>query len=278
MRHPEIQHPYLRRLLTLLALIVAAPAVQPVAGAASAAASPFPAAVVLYDGRGGTTPDAQGFTFLTIPPLAAAATQSYDPIKSWTSLDSMPVTGESAGYFARVGAVPELDRTAGYTVSLTLQLVAEQHAGSDRNQDGRDDRAGFSLTVLGSDLRGIELGFWQGRVWAQDDGRDDPEALFTQAEGAAFDTSAALATYELRVLGEGYTLLAGGAPLLSGRLRDYTAFEPGPLQPDPYETPNLVFLGDNTSSAAARIHIAAVSLGVGGRALALPLLYGKGGG
>jgi hypothetical protein len=262
----------MKGLLILLMLACAASVAPPAVRAAPAVASPFPSVAVLYDGQLGTTPDAQGFTFVIFPPLAPGATQEYDPINRWTTLDSTPVMGQSAGYFAREGVVPELDRTLGYTVGLTLQLQAEQHDGSNRNDDQIDDRAGFSLIVLSSDLRGIELGFWQGRVWAQDDGRDVPEDLFTQAEGAAFDTFAALTSYELRVHSESYTLLAGGAPLLSGRLRDYTAFEPGPLQPDPYETPNLLFLGDDTSSASARARIAIVSLGVGGRAVALPMV------
>jgi hypothetical protein len=40
-------------------------------------------------------------------------------------------------------------------------------------------------------------------------------------------------------------------------LRDYTNFS-GPI--DPYETPNFIFMGDNTTSAEARIKLSFVSV------------------
>ena len=73
---------------------------------------------------------------------------------------------------------------------------------------------------------------------------DDP--LFVRAEAAAFDTTAALTTYEIVVLGDAYTLRANGVATLAGPLRDYAAFA-GAI--DPYETPNAIFLGDDTTSA-----------------------------
>jgi len=49
----------------------------------------------------------------------------------------------------------------------------------------------------------------------------------------------------------------GGTPDQQGKLRDYTAFE-GPV--NPYRTPNVIFLGDNTTSAQARIKLAYVAV------------------
>ena len=144
----------------------------------------------------------------------------------------------------------------GYTVSFTVQVELEDHAGSDKNNDGIEDRAGFSLIVLSSDKRGIELGFWKDRIWAQEGGTGS--TLFTQAEGAAFDTQSARIPYALAVQGDTYTLSSNGTPILSGNLRDYTAFSGFP---DPYETPNLIFLGDDTSSASANIQLAYVEVG-----------------
>jgi hypothetical protein len=209
---------------------------------------------VLYDGALGTMPEAQGFVFLDLPPGSAA--------RSWadgaTLLNTLALTGTYAGYTAQSSIVPVLDRQIGYSVTFTTQLLAESHAGSDRNGDGVDDRAGFSVTVLSTDTLGIEFGFWTDRVWAQEGGSGSN--LFTQAEGMPFDTTSRLITYTLAVSGTAYTLWADGAPLLNGTLRDYTAFT-GPL--DPYETPNLIFLGDNSASARASVRLAAVSVTTG---------------
>lgn len=215
---------------------------------------------VLYDGALGTMPEAQGFVFVDLPSGSAA--------RSWadgaTLLNTLAFSGAYAGYTAQPDLVPALDRQAGYSVTFTTQLLSESHAGSDRNGDGVDDRAGFSVTVLSTDTLGIELGFWTDRVWAQEGGSGSN--LFTQAEGAAFDTTSGLITYTLAVSGAAYTLWANGAPLLSGPLRDYTAFA-GPL--DPYETPNLIFLGDNSASARAAMRLAAVRVTAGAAPLVL---------
>jgi hypothetical protein len=90
-------------------------------------------------------------------------------------------------------------------------------------------------------------------VWAQEGGSD---ALFTQAEGARYNT-AALARYELAIHGDTYELRAEGVPLLGGPVRDYSAFAG---TPNPYTTPNFLFLGDDTSSAAARVRLGMVTI------------------
>jgi hypothetical protein len=199
---------------------------------------------VLYDGALGTLPEAQSFTYLAIPSGPTPTITDGGVI-----LDSTPTGSDSAGYFNRVEETPTLDRGTGYTVTVQARLLTETHASPDR--------AGFSLIVLSDDqggaepVRGIELGFWQNEVWAQDDDQEGG-TLFTHAEGAALTTTAEVIDYDLRVMSETYTLLAGGEAVLNGRLRNYENFS-GPI--DPYETPNFIFLGDNTSSAAARVQI-----------------------
>ena len=59
------------------------------------------------------------------------------------------------------------------------------------------------------------------------------------------------------ISGDEYTLSTGGSEILTGVLRDYTAFD---KLIDPYETPNLLFIGDNTSRAQAKVNIAYVAL------------------
>jgi hypothetical protein len=229
-------------------------------GIPEARARPTPSVLapnVLYDGALGTAPNTQGWTFLATGGSASASPAGV------TILDTSSDKGISAGYFAAQGgflgstaAVPALDRTIGYDVSFRVQIELEDHAGSDRNGDNLDDRAGLSLLVLSSDKRGIELGFWKDRIWAQEGGAGN--TLFTQAEGALFDTQAGGSAYTLAVRGDDYALSSAGAPILSGKLRDYTAFSGFP---DPYKTPNLIFLGDDTSSASAKISLAYVAVG-----------------
>lgn len=208
-----------------------------------------PTKTVLYDGARNTgTPNSQGFLYQTLPIPPAGATQSF--ANGVTTLDTMPARGDMAGYVGRLTQVPQLDRTEGFKVRFTMQVVEEDHSNSDNNGDGVGDRAGFSVIVLSSDRKGVELGFWMDEAWAQDNG----DALFTHAEGASIDTTAALATYDLTIQDATYTLSRAGAPVLSGPLRDYSVFGP------PYTTPDFIFMGDDTSSARARVNITFVSV------------------
>jgi hypothetical protein len=196
---------------------------------------------VLYDGTlNPGTPDTQGFFYLVNPPSSIQATQMF--VTPVTVLDTTPQMSDYAGYFAKPTLYAPLDRASGYQILFTVQVMTETHISSDR--------AGFSLLVVSSDKRGIELGFWIDEIWAQEGGSSQP---FTHAEGAAITTTSDLIDYRLIVLGERYTLTANGTTVLSGPLRDYTLAPPPPLPANPYNMPNLIFLGDDTSSAQAKI-------------------------
>jgi hypothetical protein len=240
---------------------------------ANVRAMPGPAAtgatLVLYDGALGTTPDKQGFQYQAIngenPFLPAAATQAF--ANAATTLDTTPQKRDLAGYAATntTSALPVLNRGVGYSVSFTVQIQQENHAGSDKNGDGLDDRAGFSITVISSDKKGIELGFWPDKIWAQQDGAAAPPSgtLFTHAEEAVFNTTADLISYTLTIAGDSYRLVGAAGTLLSGRVRDYTAFVPPPpfdTDPkyNPYRTPNLIVLSDNSTSASAKTRLSYV--------------------
>ena len=204
---------------------------------------------VLYDGSLNTgTPDTQGLAY-----FGYGATQVF--ANGATTLTTSK-SGQ-AGYTARA-PLPTLDRTAGYVVRFAVQVVGEDHAGSDKNGDMLADRAGFSVIVLSSDHAGIELGFWPDQIWAQEDGAAQPppntNTLFTHAESGTFDTTSALVAYELHVQGDSYTLSSAGTVVVRGRLRNYSAFGA------PYTNPNFLFLGDNTTSASATIRLSAVSV------------------
>lgn len=237
--------------LAVLTLIALPPAK---AGAAVGVQS----TLVLYDHTLGGTPNTQGYfsyqaynlVNIFTPPQA---TQTYTG--GYTVLDTTPQKNDAAGYNASLPASLTFDRAQGYQVMFAVQVITETHAGSDRNSDGVDDRAGFSLIVLSSDKKGIELGFWTNRIWAQEGGSGGN--LFTQAEGAAFNTTSGVINYTLQILNNTYSLQANSSTILSGAVRDYTAFT-GLI--DPYETPNYIFLGDDTGSAQAKIKLGTVSV------------------
>ncbi len=193
---------------------------------------------ILYDGSLNTTPVDQGLPYASIPFL-----NYYTTAGGMTTLDTTPADNNAiyAGFITQ-SAVP-LDRTAGYTLRFDIRIASSDFANSSR--------AGFSVIALSSDLKGIELGFHANEIFAQGD-----SPLFVRSEDVAFDTTAAITRYDLEVLGSNYTLKANGVTTLTGALRDYTAFV-GTI--DPYETPNLLFFGDDTTSARGRTEIAYIA-------------------
>ena len=196
--------------------------------------------MVLYDASLGSMPDQQGFSYLAI---GSSASQQF--IDGMTILDSTGSIDDQVGYFSRE-QLP-LDRELGYQVQFTIQIGEEEHLSRHRS--------GFTLLFLSDDLLGLELAFWEDEVWVQEGGAADD--LFRHAEGAAFDTTTKLVDYQLAVLGDTYNLFADDLLILTGSLRDYTAFEGFP---DPYETQGLLFLGDNTRRGAARTAIRYVAV------------------
>ena len=222
------------------------------ASSLSAAAAPA-VALDLYDGALNTTPNAQGWLA-----YGSADFQNYaSTTGGQTQLDTSAASGLQAGFSNHTivgsivnGAFPTLDRTSGFVLSFRVKLTSETHDTLHR--------AGFSVIAIGSDKKGIELGFWADKVFAQDDAPN----LFTKDESALFNTTADYVDYDLLVGASTYELKANGASLLSGSVRDYAAFVPPFPAPDPYETPNYIFLGDDTTSARGNASIARVSVAV----------------
>jgi hypothetical protein len=194
---------------------------------------------VLYDGSLGTTPVAQGLPYASVPFL-----DYYTTAGGVTTLDTSADNGIYAGFVTQ--SVQPLDRTAGYTIRFDIRVASSDFANASR--------AGFSVIALSSDRKGIELGFHANEIFAQGD-----SPLFVRVEETAFDTTAALTRYDLEVLGDSYTLKANGITKLTGPLRDYTPFA-GPI--DPYETPNFLFFGDDTTSARGRTEISYIATAV----------------
>lgn len=189
-------------------------------------------AIDLYNGTLPTPPEEQGW--LTFGAIGGTPVRTTAAGK--TSLDTTAANSMQGGYSNYFGAsplnplFPVLDRTDGFVVTLDMRVLSESHVSNNR--------AGVSLIALASDLLGIEVAFWEDEVWVQ----SGPD--FIHAEGVAFDTTAAMTRYELSIHGGTYSIAANGNPILTGNLRNYSAFGP------PYSLPNFMFLGDNTTSAA----------------------------
>lgn len=216
-------------------------------GDASAAPSAGESTLILYDAAAGTLPGLPQLGFTDFPPGAAPPTYSDGAAILDTTSAGRDTYAGWTFYGATTPGSPILDRTAGFRVDFTLQMEAESHR--------KTDRSGFSLIVLSNDARGIELAFWENQIWVQGD--DNTGGLFKHGEGVTFATTTSLVEYQLSISGDSYTLTADSQPILSGAVRDYSSFDGFP---DPYETPNFLFLGDNTTSAQARTRLSFVSI------------------
>lgn len=196
-------------------------------------------AAVLYSGVG--SPDAEGwlgfggFGFVSGTPAT--------PVTVNTTL----FNELQAGYSNRtiVGtlvnpAFPRLDRNPGFALDFTVKLNSEAST--------RPERAGFSVLLLAHDRLGIELGFHGNQVFAQ-------TSSFTVGSSVALDTLVTR-NYRLQVGGSAWSLsVDGGLPILAGSVVDYSGFGSAP-----YTLGDMLFLGDNTTSANASFTLGRVAL------------------
>ena len=182
-------------------------------------------AQILYDGALGL-PAGQSWSY-----FATGGTQT--STNNGVLLDTSANNGFQAGYSF---SAPRLNRTNGFAVRFTSRMLAEAHASANR--------AGFSVIVLADDKRGLELAFWTNTIFAQ---ADSP--LFTHAEETNFPATNSV-DYALTFHPTNYVLTANGAAILTGPVRDYTAFTGFP---NPYSTPNFLFFGDDTTSAGGAV-------------------------
>lgn len=219
----------------------------------------------LYDPDLQNTPADQAFEYVevgagipcsmpphNICPIPALVTKVYSSSVMGTIFDSTYEKGDYAGYAITPTLAPTLKREEGFKLDFTLNIVEEDHHSPDR--------AGFVVILLAEDMKGIEVSFWEDQIWVQEDNDTNSPPMFTHAEGVAFSTSAWV-NYELEIISDTYSLSANNAEILSGTVRDYTAWEPPSLPspwlpfPDPYETPNLIFFGDNSSGSGSQTWI-----------------------
>lgn len=198
-------------------------------------AAPTLAQTVLYDATGGQKVSQYGGWIVNPLPLESFASGA-------TVYDTTLPDNSVQGGFTRLDQ--SLNRFVGFALGFTMKLDSETHDGPNG-----PNRAGVSVIVVTNDLMGIELGFWADRIWAQ----SGPG--FTKAEEGFFNTTAALATYNLQIVGGNYQLLANGTPIVSGILRNYSSFGA------PYNIPNFMFFGDDTTSARGSFRTSRITLG-----------------
>jgi hypothetical protein len=228
-----------------LILGIALPAVFPTGDDAGSSAKVK--TLILYDAASGAVPGTPLMGFTGFPPGVASPIFSNDAtILDTTSAGVDTYAGWTANETMTPG-FPVLERTEGFRLDFTLQIENESH--------NHNHRSGFNLILLSDDARGIELAFWENEIWVQSD--SNTGELFQHGEGIVFPTTAGLINYQLTVTGDAYTLIADTRSILTGPVRDYSDFDGFP---DPYQTPNFIFLGDDTTSAQARIRLRFVSI------------------
>lgn len=203
---------------------------------------------VQYDASLGGLPASQQMSYATYGEgfTASSTTQIYQ--NNATVLDSTAEMSDYAGYGIDPDAEPShvvvKDSAEGFKLIFTVRIEDELHANNNRT--------GFSVILLDKNAVGIELGFTEDTVYAREGNGTD---LFRHAEDISFNTTNET-TYELEIIDDTYTLTATGMPTLTGDVRDYSDnTTPHPIIPDPYEQPNFIFLGDNTTSGQAKIHL-----------------------
>jgi hypothetical protein len=209
-------------------------------GSNSASSAEF----LLYDASSGTLPGTQPWLFYAA--LGSATQTSLGTSGTRLTTDQAAQAGWSNTIpilnSFKNPAFPALISSDGFAIDWSMQMLSESHSSQNR--------AGTSIILLGSDNRGIELGFWTDQIWAQ---TSDP--LFTKGESTNFDTTSNSVDYRLLIFGDTYSLYADNVSILTGQTRSYAAFGSAP-----YTLSNYYFLGDNTTSAGASVDIGSIRL------------------
>jgi hypothetical protein len=198
---------------------------------------------VLYNPALGTTPTAQGW----IPFAAVGGTSTTNSTE--TTLDTTSSVSDRAGYsnYTLLGSLvnssfPVLNPAVGFTLNFNMQV--------DSATDTDTTRAGFNVILLGSDAKGIEIGFWGNDVWSQALG------FTSHAADDAFTTTGGFHQYALTILNGNYSLTADGTQILSGATQSYET------SAIPYGLGNYVFLGDDNVTDSGAEEIKTVSISV----------------
>ena len=209
---------------------------------------PFPPGSTASEATGAFMPNTTGINTASIytpnSPAGYAGYSNYYPASLFPPIPAIlpPFTAAT------------LDRTAGYTISFNAAIPIETS-----NVNG----AGFSVITISSDgLNGLELGFKDGRIFAQSENFTEPTTI--GPENAYFDTSVNN-NYVLKVQGTNYQLFANNSPsaILTGPLRQMQ-FNPEATQPplpfNPYRLPSSLFFGDTNDQVSATFRLGRIAV------------------
>jgi hypothetical protein len=224
---------------------------------------------VLYDGNSGVTPNLYG-PYLNFRTIGGSSQIASGGVTTLNTFDPNPLLSEStfAGYGNRSNAgtllTSTLDNNAGYTLSFKIKINSQTNTGING-----PNRAGFSVLVLGSDKKGVEIGFRDSDIFAQNNTFSAIDPL--QQKSNISGILSTLTTYDLKVNSAGYTLTIGSNPnqSFSGLLKDYTAAATTALT-QVYNTSDVIFFGDNTTSAGASVDIQNITLNTNAAAVPEP--------
>ncbi|QQE11491.1 PEP-CTERM sorting domain-containing protein [Planctomycetota bacterium] len=215
--------------------------------------TPHSHAVVLYDAALDTSPSTQGFTMGVLPLTGANASASSN--SNYTRIDTATTMSDKLGFFSHNPFatsivhpnMPDMDLATGFNLHFTLQIEEENHS--------RENRGGFSIILLSNNKVGIEIAFWEDQIFSYHD--DNTGELFFKAETTAIDTTASMIEYNLSLHNSTYMLYADGNVIMTGSTRDYTPWV-GTI--DPFEIPNFLFFGDDTTSGSSIAKIGLVEI------------------
>lgn len=193
------------------------------------------AAATLYSGS--NTPSTQGWTNGFIGSVVET------PMSPGVQLNTSANNAYYGGYFNQLPA-GTLSKTTGFDVSITAALLSESGTNPARS--------GLSFLILTSDHTGVELAVQPTQIFAQAVGFGSPTG-----ESVAYNTTP-LTTYDIAISGTTYALSANGTEILTGPLRDYSATSTpfGPI----YSATDLLFIGDDTSSAGGAFQLTSVTV------------------
>ncbi|NUN65045.1 hypothetical protein HCU40_09805 [Pseudanabaena biceps] len=207
-------------------------------------------ALTLYNGTLSNRPSQQGQiglgalsssgTPLTSGFVASSETVITNGVRLVSNGSDGTNSAEYAGYSnynplttSFLGSSSPIIQSNQYSLSFTFALTA--------TTSNSNDRAAFSVTAIGMGNMGIEIGWEDTLVFAQN-------SSLTRGESGAVITNTKK-TYVLTVNGGLYDLSESGTSLISGSLRSYNfvpALSSPPLTFNPYTTPGFLFFGDDT--------------------------------
>lgn len=159
---------------------------------------------------------------------------------------------------------PTLDPSTGFSISFNVAVTNENST--------LNNRAGFSVIVIGNDQKGVELGFKSststGSNGTSNSIIEQSDSFSTPVQSQNVGSINTLTSYTLSILNGNYTLTSGSSSslktLITGSTHSYqfsptTSNPPLPPNFNPYTTPNYLFFGDNTDEGSSNFTLGTIT-------------------